>query len=87
MIFLICLQVRQLESANRLSQNELRKLQNAIKQEQERSANFERKLQEFHDNHNNASSELTEEMETTSFCAPKRRKSMFNPNKNRLSTL
>ena len=86
------LKVRHLENTNRQSQNELRKMQNALKQEQERSENLERKLQALHDendgNNNNASSEpMNDYDESTSFCAPKRRRSMFNPNKNRLSTL
>ena len=67
----------------RQSQNELRKLQNGLKQEHERNLSLERKLQDLHDvGHPGNVTETT-----PMYAAPKKRKSMFNPNKNRLNAL
>ena len=75
-----------MEKAHRQSQNELRKLHSALKQEQERNNNLERKLQEFHDM--GVQREHEAEFDNNALLgAPKRRKAMFNPGKNRLNAV
>jgi len=67
----------------RQSQTELYKLQNGLKEEQERNFSLERKLQDLNDGGYREG--VTET--TPMYAAPKKRKSMFNPNKNRLNAI
>jgi len=67
----------------RQSQTELYKLQNGLKEEQERNFSLERKLQDLNDGGYREGVTETAPM----YAAPKKRKSMFNPNKNRLNAI